>query len=86
VTTNLVGLRDSLAGLDGLYEEERGLISERVGALLAQIDAAPKSLTWKARSKIGTRVRWYEPVETMDTVAGFGIWRLREEPPDGSSR
>jgi phage terminase large subunit-like protein len=80
VRTNLAGLRESLPQIDALFEEERRLIAERVGALLAQIDASPKSLGWKARSKIGTRVRWYEPVETMDSVAGFGIWRLREEP------
>lgn len=27
-----------------------------------QIEAAPKSLRWKARARVGTRVRWYEDV------------------------
>jgi hypothetical protein len=34
---------------------------------------------WKARSKIGARKRWYEPVETEDTVGDFGIWRMTRE-------
>ena len=84
VTTNLAGLRDSLPHLDALAEAERRPIANRIDGLLATIEAERKTLGWKARAKVGTRVRWYEPVETMDSVAGFGIWRLREEQKDGS--
>jgi hypothetical protein len=35
-------------------------VPERIDALLAAIDAHPKSLGWKARAVIGDRVRWYE--------------------------
>lgn len=35
-------------------------VTERVDALLAAMDARPKSLGWKARAVIGERVRWYE--------------------------
>lgn len=35
----------------------------QVTALLAAIDAAPKSLGWKARARVGERVRWYETPE-----------------------
>jgi hypothetical protein len=81
LTTNLTGLKELLPQMTAVTDEERRRICDRVDRLLAHIAATPKTLGWKARSKIGPRVRWYEPVETMDTVSGFGIWRLREAPP-----
>lgn len=80
VTTNLTGLKELLPQMEALTDNDRRRIGEQVDGLLAHIEAAPKTLGWKARAKIGPRMRWYEPVETMETVAGFGIWRLREEP------
>ncbi len=35
-------------------------VTERIDALVAAIEARPKSLSWKARAVIGERVRWYE--------------------------
>jgi len=80
VTTNLSGLKELLPQMAALTDAERRRVGEQVDNLLARIEAAPKTFGWKARAKIGPRVRWYEPVETMDTVSGFGIWRLRERP------
>src|SRR5258708_6084217 len=38
---------------------------EQLSVLSKAIEAAPKSLRWKARAKVGERVRWYEmPEET----------------------
>ena len=38
---------------------------EQLGALSRAIERAPKSLRWKARARVGERVRWYEvPEET----------------------
>jgi hypothetical protein len=38
---------------------------EQLSALGKAIEVAPKSLRWKARAKLGERVRWYEtPEET----------------------
>lgn len=34
-------------------------------ALLAAVQAAPKSLAWRARARIGERVRWYETPEEV---------------------
>jgi hypothetical protein len=46
----------------------RDLAVDRIGALLAAIDEAPKSVKWKARARIGTRAKWYEsPEETQAT-------------------
>lgn len=37
----------------------------QVEALLAAIDAAPKTLGWQARARVGERVRWYETPEEV---------------------
>ena len=57
--------------LEGNELEE---ITGRVKRLLEKIEAEPKSFKWKMRAKIGTKQRWYNPVETPETVGGFGIW------------
>lgn len=85
VTTNLTGLKELLPQTEALTEAERRHTAGRVDALLSHMEAAPKTLRWKVRSKVGPRMRWYEPVETMDTVGGFGIWRLREKPAQKES-
>ncbi len=38
-------------------------VDAQVAALLADIEAAPKSIGWRARSRVGERVRWYEVPE-----------------------
>ncbi len=38
-------------------------VGDQVTALLGDIAAAPKSLGWKARARVGERVRWYETPE-----------------------
>lgn len=40
-------------------------VRAQVEALLAAIEAAPKSLAWKARARVGERVRWYETPEEV---------------------
>ena len=35
-------------------------VDAQAAALLGEIDAAPKSIGWKARARVGERVRWYE--------------------------
>lgn len=37
----------------------------QVSALSAAIDAAPKSLGWKVRARLGDRLRWYEEPEEI---------------------
>ena len=38
---------------------------DQVTALLAAIDATPKTLGWRSRARIGERVRWYETPEEV---------------------
>jgi hypothetical protein len=65
--------------MEALSDDERSIITSRIDELLARIEAEPKSRGWKLRSRIGPKKRWYEPVETEDTVGDFGIWRMMTE-------
>ncbi len=49
-----------VAGTYGLADSVVATISGRIDALVAAMDAAPKSLRWRLRSQVGERVRWYE--------------------------
>jgi len=84
-TTNLEKIKRFVSELDklgaeveidpsSLKEEDREEITGKIENLLERIDREPKSFRWKMRSKAGTKKRWYNPVETPETVAGFGIW------------
>ena len=79
VTTNLQGIKDHLKEMSVLTTQEASDLSSKVEKLHDAANAVPKSLRWKLRAIIGPRKRWYNPVETEETVGGFGIWRLREE-------
>ncbi len=64
------------AGIDAnnLKKDELVEIEARIKKLLEIIEAKPKPFKWKMRAKIGTKQRWYNPVERPETVSGFGIW------------
>jgi len=79
LTTNLQGIKNLLPRVDALTEDEARTISARIDTLLSRIESVPKSMRWKARSKVGPKKRWYRPVETEDTVGDFGIWRMMAE-------
>lgn len=85
VTTNLKKLRRFIAEIDKLgpevemdseqiVKEDREDILRKIEIVLQKIDDEPKSFGWKMRAKVGTRKRWYNPVERPETVGGFGIW------------
>jgi len=40
-------------------------IKRRLANLQKAMDDAPKSMAWKMRARVGTRVRWYEEVEEV---------------------
>jgi len=48
-----------------LPDEERELILRRVRQIWKAFEEMPKSMQWKMRDKVGTRVRWYEEVEEV---------------------
>jgi len=54
-------VRDAVRGLD--VDADR--VGERLDELWARIDAQPKSLKWKLRSRVGDRVSWYQLPEEV---------------------
>jgi hypothetical protein len=51
---------------EGLDDESRAVIAERIDVLAGAIEAAPKSRRWKLRARVGERKRWYEEPEEVD--------------------
>lgn len=41
---------------------------------MGRIDREPKPFGWKMRAKVGSKKKWYNPVERTETVGGFGVW------------
>jgi hypothetical protein len=78
VTTNLKGLKQYVIDDQRLSSDNKQDLTSKVDALLATIEEESKSTGWKMRAVMGTKRRWYNPVETTQTVGEFGIWKLRE--------
>jgi len=78
VTTNIRGLKRYVTDAQILTESERLDLTLKLDKLLRIIDNEPKSTGWKMRAVIGAKRKWYNPVETSQTVGEFGIWKLRE--------
>jgi len=79
VTTNFKGLEEFVKDAPNLTEVEKQDLATKIDKLLKAIDEKPKSTGWKMRSVMGTKRKWYNPVETTQTVGEFGIWKLREK-------
>ena len=62
-TTNLKKLNQYLKGIEALETAQKNSIKDKTNRILNQVEAEPKSMRWKLRSKIGTKMRWYEEVE-----------------------
>jgi hypothetical protein len=48
-----------------LDAEEVQIIKKRLTAVQMAMDEAPKTMAWKMRARVGTRMRWYEEVEEV---------------------
>jgi hypothetical protein len=44
------------------------VVGERVDALLAAIEAVPKSVRWRARARVGERLQWWQDVDEREAV------------------
>jgi hypothetical protein len=65
LTENLAHVSERLAVYPQLSEEDRQAVRQRIEALLARMEAQPKTMRWKMRSKVGERVKWYKDVEEL---------------------
>lgn len=50
----------------GLSDEQTRLVLERIQGVRNAMRSVSKPLLWKARDRLGTRVRWYVPVEEVN--------------------
>jgi hypothetical protein len=58
---SLAGTREELP----LAADASARLGERVDTVRRALDAAPKTLAWKMRAKVGRKVRWYETPEEV---------------------
>ncbi len=47
-------------------------IRERIDTLSKMIEEAPKSLAWRARARVGPRVKWYNDVDEVERAEHLG--------------
>jgi hypothetical protein len=66
VTGNLKILESRLDQYQALSTEDSLVVYARIHQLQERIEAAPKTLKWKARARIGERVKWYKSVEELE--------------------
>jgi hypothetical protein len=64
-TINLEKVAALAASYPQLDAIRRGRVGDQVAALVGQLDAEPKSLAWRARSRIGERVKWWTDVDEV---------------------
>jgi hypothetical protein len=62
-TANLAALREGPPA-----NGSGAAVVERVDALLAAIEAAPKSVRWRARARVGERLQWWQDVDEREAV------------------
>ena len=66
VTSNIVRIRTSMRLSSAVPHEFVELVDERLAGLAGALENAPKSLRWRVRKAIGTRIPWYEEVEDVE--------------------
>jgi hypothetical protein len=62
---NIERSRANLPG-SGLAPDEQQTVASRLEFLRGRIDAEPKTMKWRLRSRAGDRVRWYDEPEEED--------------------
>jgi len=66
--TNLNALQQWVGRYEVIDTSTRHNIKIKVDELIRHIEAEPKSLHWKLRAAIGTRIRWYDEVGNVYDV------------------
>ncbi len=62
VSLNLDRIRRYMQTLPELTEEHRAAIAARIDDLWGRVEAAPKSMKWKLRARVGPARKWYQEV------------------------
>lgn len=67
-TTNLGKVVSFLDRYPQLSSDEVATVAERLGRLRGRIESEPKTVKWKIRAKVGTKVRWYNEVSAKEAT------------------
>jgi hypothetical protein len=59
---NLGKAREFAGHYDVIDDTIRQNVQGRIDEVVGQMEEAPKSLKWRARARVGTKVKWYEDV------------------------
>ncbi|MEO8422523.1 MAG: hypothetical protein ABI595_01270 [Actinomycetota bacterium] len=70
LTMNLDKVRQMASSYPQLTDEQKTRVSEQVATALERIDAMPKTMGWKLRSRVGDRMKWYQDVGELTPEAG----------------
>ena len=65
-TVNLGHVRAYVEDAAQIQDAVRAEVLARIDALVTAIDEAPKTVRWRARARVGTRVRWWEEVSDAE--------------------
>jgi hypothetical protein len=65
-TMNLDKVGQLALGYPQLDEGQKAQVAAQVEQALAHIEAEPKSMAWRLRSRVGDRVKWYKDVDEVD--------------------
>lgn len=68
VTENLRKVIDFMRQEPFLEADQMKLVERNAKALLATLEAAPKTMKWKLRARIGPKVKWYQDVEETGQI------------------
>jgi hypothetical protein len=65
VTMNLEKVAQLGQTYTGLGADDKSKLGHQVNTALEKINLEPKTLSWKIRSKVGDRVKWYQDVDEV---------------------
>jgi hypothetical protein len=66
VTMNLQKVVQLAQGYPQLEFDQKERVSTQVEAAMGMLDAEPKSMAWRLRSRVGDRVKWYKDVDEVE--------------------
>ncbi len=65
LTMNLGKVGKLSQGYNQLTDEQKDHVTILIEAALTRIEAEPKSMAWRLRSRVGDRVKWYKEVDEI---------------------
>jgi hypothetical protein len=64
-TRNLEKVKSRIVQIENIENEDKSDICSKIDKISQYLTSQPKSVAWKARSKIGTKKKWYKDIEGL---------------------